>query len=249
MANNKNMNKNSNAKRFISSYNQIDMALRTQGDMKRSISYTEAVRRAARTNPIVQKYEDVLVDYGRLRNAIVHSNNDNYVIAEPNIEAVEMYEKIATLICTPPLAIETVAKKVLGGLEFNTTLKDTIEYSYKSGFSSVPVYKKGMLIGVANGQKILDVIGKKIYEKHDLNDYIENTKIEDVLKEFKTDNFYTVVNDKITLDKVMSLFSENRKLLLVLINKTGSLLEKPIGIVTISDLANMNKILDNYNMQ
>lgn len=247
MTNKNNLISNSNAKRFIACYNQIDIALRTQGDMKRSISYTESVRRAARINPIVQKYEDVLTDYGRLRNAIVHSSNEDYIIAEPNIAVVEEYEKITKLICTPPLAIDTVAKKVLGSLDYNTKIKDAIEYSYKSGFSSNPVYKDGMLIGVANGQKILDVIGKKIYEKKDINEYLEHTTVENVIKEFNTDNFYTIANDKITLDKLMNLFSENRKLLLVLINKTGSLLEKPIGIVTISDITNISKILDNYN--
>ena len=63
----------SRARRFINCYNQIDQALRVQGDMSKSISYTEAIRKASRTNGIVKKYEDALVDYGRLRNAIVHS--------------------------------------------------------------------------------------------------------------------------------------------------------------------------------
>ena len=52
----------SNAKRFINCYNLIDASLRVQGDMKRSISYTEAVRRAARSNSIVVKYEDKLIE-------------------------------------------------------------------------------------------------------------------------------------------------------------------------------------------
>lgn len=46
-----------NSRRFIKAYNQIDSALRIQGDMKRSISYTEAIRKAARTNSLVAKYE------------------------------------------------------------------------------------------------------------------------------------------------------------------------------------------------
>ena len=95
------MENSSNAKRFINCYNLIDSALRMQGDMKRSISYTEAVRRAARTNTIVSKYEDKLIDYGRLRNAIVHSNNDEFIIAEPHTSVVEDYEKITSLIITP----------------------------------------------------------------------------------------------------------------------------------------------------
>ena len=236
----------SNSSRFVKAYNQIDSALRVQGDMKRSISYTEAVRKAAKFNSLVAKYEDELIDFGRLRNAIVHNSNPDMIIAEPHDNVVEEYEKIAKLICTPPLAINTVSKKVASTIEYDVKVKDVIEYSYKSGFSNIPIFKKGMLIGVANGQKVLDVIGKKIYEKKDISEYLENTTIEDVLKEFSGENYYTIVNKNVTLDKVLNLFTENRKLTAVLITKTGTLLEPPLGIITTKDIMDINKILDNY---
>lgn len=241
------MKQSTNAQRFINCYNLIDSALRVQGDMRRSISYTEAVRRAARSNSIVAKYEDKLIDYGRLRNAIVHNSTEEYVIAEPHISVVEDYEKITSLIITPPLAINTVANKVVSVVEFDVLLKDVIEYDYTSGFSNIPIFKKGMLIGVANGQKILEVLGKKIYQKIDISEYIANTTIEQVLKEFTNENYYAIANDKVTLDKILNMFEENRKLLLVIITKTGSLLEPPLGIVTISDIMDINKVLENFN--
>ena len=241
------VNKNlSNSKRFIQAYNRIDSALRVQGDMRRSISYTEAVRRAARTNQIVAKYEDDLIDYGRLRNAIVHNSNEDITIAEPHDEVVVEYERIAELVCTPPLAINTICNKVSSIVEYNTKLKDYLEYSYKTGYSNVPIFKKGMLIGVANNSKIMEVIGKKNNEKKDINDFINNTNIEDVLKEFSSESYYTIANEKITLDKVLNLFTENRKLLCVVITKSGTLLEPPLGIIVIRDIMEINKILDNY---
>ena len=237
-----------NSKRFIRTYNQIDSALRVQGDMKRSISYTEAVRKAARTNSIVAKYEDALIDYGRLRNAIVHNSDPDLAIAEPHDDVVAEYEKIADLICTPPLAVKSnICNKVISTIEYNVSLKDVMEYGYKSGFSNIPIFKNGMLIGVANAGKIAEVIGKKIYEKHDIDTYLEQTTIEEVLREFTNDNYYTIANEKITLDKVLNLFTENRKLLVILITKTGTLLEQPLGIITISDIMDINKVLDNYD--
>ena len=238
--------KSDNSMRFIKAYNMIDNALRVQGDMKRSISYTEAVHRAARTNGIVKKYEDELVDYGRLRNAIVHSSNEDYVIAEPHDDVVENYEKIAQMICTPPLALNTVAFKNVVTLNHDMILKDVMEYIYKSGYSSVPIYKDNMLVGVANASKILQKLGNKIYEKKDINEYIETTTIEEVVKDLREENFYTIVDEKVTLDTVLRLFTENRKLLLILITKNGSLLEKPMGLVAVSDIMDINKILDNY---
>ncbi len=237
----------SNARRFITSYNMIDNALRTQLNMRGGISYTEAVRRAARTNSIVRKYEDILVEYGRLRNAIVHNDNDDFIIAEPHDKVVVEFEKIADLICTPPLAINTVSNNVLSCMEYNVKLKDVLEFSYKSGYSNIPVFKKGMLIGVANGQKIADVLGKKIYQKIDIDDYINNTNIEDVVKEIMSDNYYAIANKDVTLDKVLNMFTDNRKLLCILITPTGSLLEAPLGIITTSDIMDINKILDDYD--
>ena len=235
-----------NAQRFIKCYNAIDNALRVQGDMRRSISYTEAIRRAARTNGLVKKYEDELIDYGRLRNAIVHSSNENYIIAEPHLEVVEEYEKIAELICTPPLAVNTICNRNFKSLTHDVTLSSVMEFMYKTGNSSIPIYKDSMLIGVANANKITKTLGNLIYEKKDLHRYINETTIEDFLKLSLDDNYYTIAEETITLDRVLTLFTENRKLLLIVITKTGSLLEKPIGIVSVGDIMDINKILDNY---
>ncbi|MBQ7351628.1 MAG: hypothetical protein IJW59_02020 [Clostridia bacterium] len=236
-----------NAKRFISAYNQIDQSLRNQFDLSKSISYTEAVRKSARFNAVVKRFEDKLIDYGRLRNAIVHSYNENEVIAEPRADVVDEYEKIATQICTPPLAIDTVINKDVNTFTHDTLLCDVIEAIYKSGNSNWPIYKDGMLIGVANSRKLIKEIGKKIYEKRDLNEYVNNTMIEDAINEFGQDTYYTIANKNVTLDKILNLFSENRKLSLIIITETGSLLEQPIGVVAIGDIMDVNKHLDNFS--
>ena len=235
-----------NAKRFISSYNQIDQSLRNQCDLSKSISYTEAIRKAGRINAVVKKYEDKLIDYGRLRNAIVHSFNEDLIIAEPHPEVVEEYERLAKTICTPPLAVDTVINKDIKIVEHSESVKDVVEKIYKSGNSNFPVYKDGMLIGVANSRKLIKEIGKKIYEKRDIDEYLENTCIEDAINEFGQDTYYTIANKEVTLDKILNLFSENRKLSLIIITETGSLLEQPIGVVAIGDIMDVNKELDNF---
>ena len=215
--------------------------------MGKSSSYTEAIRRASRYNAFVKKYEDQLIDYGRLRNAIVHSFNENMVIAEPHSDVVDAYEKLANTICTPPLAIDTVINKDIKIISNNTLLKDVVQGIYKTGVSNWPVYKEGMLIGVANSRKLIKEIGKKVYEKKSVDEYLENTKIEDAISNFGEDNYYTIANKNVTLDKILNLFSENRKLSLIVITETGSLLEEPIGVIAIADIMDVNKILDNYN--
>ena len=65
-----------NATEFINSYNKIDAQLRDLYSFKPSQSFTDVVRRSAEKNSIVRKYENDLVDYARLRNAIVHQSTD-----------------------------------------------------------------------------------------------------------------------------------------------------------------------------
>lgn len=235
-----------NAKRFISAYNQIDQSLRAQYNLGPSISYTEAVRKASRVNTYVKKYEDILIDYGRLRNSIVHSFNEDMIIAEPHPHVVEDYERLAAAICTPPLAINTVCNRNMKVITHDVSLAEVVETIYKTGNSNLPVYKDGMLIGVANSRKLVKEIGKKVYEKRDIDVYLKETKIEDAISNFGEDNYYTIANKSVTLDKILNLFAENRKLSLIIITETGSLLEQPIGCVAIADIMDVNKQLDNF---
>ena len=78
----------SHARRFINAYNQIDYALRVQHNFKRSMGFSDMIRRAVSLNHIVRKYEDDLIDFGRLRNAIIHGSNDDILIAEPHEDVV-----------------------------------------------------------------------------------------------------------------------------------------------------------------
>ena len=82
------LKKESNAKRFINAYNQIDYALRVQHNFKRSMGFSDMIRRAGAINHIVRKYEDDLITFGRLRNAIIHGSNDELLIAEPHEDIV-----------------------------------------------------------------------------------------------------------------------------------------------------------------
>lgn len=241
------MNKvQTNAKRFISAYNSIDYAIRVQHNFKRSMSFSEVVRKAVPINFIVRKYEDDLVDYGRLRNAIIHNSNENFVIAEPHDDVVEKIEHIAELLTTPPKAIDAIMDRNVLCVQNDVSLRDVIKLIATSEYSNIPVYKSGGLIGVANGQRILDSLGRQIVKSENIDSYINRTTIEEVLLEPVPYKNYEVVSKDATIEQVLNLFNRNRKLLSVLITKSGTLNETPIGIITTSDVIFLNDILENY---
>lgn len=241
----KNYSPQNKALRFIAAYNIIDSTLRSIYDFKRSMSFGDMIHRASSLNHTVRKYEDKLVDYGRLRNSIVHSSSEE-IIAEPHDEVVDEFEKIAGLVCTPPKALQTIATRQVVCVDAEQNLKAVIKEMSKHGYKSMPVYKGNLLVGVANASRILETLGKIMEKDIDLDEYIENTKIGELIEKTMMENYYAVVEGDASIEKVLDIFYKNRKMLAVLLTPSGSYMEKPQGIITVADIMDMNKILDIY---
>lgn len=236
----------SNAKRFINAFNDIDYALRTQLGFKRSMGFSDMIRRAASLNHLVRKYEDDLIDYGRLRNAIIHNSDDEKIIAEPHDEVTLKIEALANLIQTPPKVLDVLDVKDVFTISYDVSIKDTIVMMSSTKFSNIPIYKNGELIGVANGQKILDALGEYMSNNDNLEDFVKNNPIEIITNNMNFTNYYMVLHAGVTIDHVLNEFLNNRKLLVIILTKTGTMKEPPIGIITSSDYMELNKILENY---
>ena len=236
----------SNAGRFLSAYNKIDQTLRVVYDLKRSLNFSEVIRKTVQLNSIVRKFEDDLIDYGRLRNAIVHKGRADFIIAEPHAEVVEKLEHIANLIATPPLAYDKIATHEVLCVDANLSLSEAMQLMSRSGYSNLPVYKNKTLLGVLNGQKLVNILGFKLEDRINLEQYVESTKVKDIISELENSSYYAVESEDLTLEHALQLFENNRKLLAILITKNGDGSYPPIGIITNSDVIDMQKVLDNY---
>ena len=236
----------SNAQRFINAYNNIDHALKTRYSMSRSVGFSELVRKTVAMNYIVRKNEDELIDYGRLRNAIIHNNNDTIIIAEPHDSVVENIERIERLLTTPPKALDSVGQRNVLTIDSASCMRDVIKLIASSSFSNIPVYKNDELIGIANGQKILDAFGQFLISGGKSEVFLNNVQIADMLSSLENNNYYTVVDANFTVEQALNEFHNNPKLLAILITKTGSARELPLGIMTGADVINMNKVLELY---
>lgn len=233
-----------NAERFIVAYNEIDYSLRTIYGFKRNITFADMIRKAVTLNAVVRKYEEVLIDYGRLRNSIVHKSNPDYVIAEPHIEVVEDFEKIAKLIKTPPSALEKVAKKPVVCEKHSTSIGEVIKDFAEKGFGNVPVYEENKLIGIIRPVHIIKYIGQKM-NGGDLQGCLK-TPIKNVLPGEDERQYFKVADKTLTIEKALNLFYIDRKLLAIIITERGTYNEMPLGIITTGDVLDMNAILENY---
>ena len=130
-----------NAAEFINSYNKIDAQLRQLYDFKPSQSFSDMVRRSAEKNGVVRKYENDLMDFARLRNAIVHQSTDGKIIAVPCDEVVEEIQLIERLLCTPPTIGATLREKRIVSVDDSISLKQVIRLIANTNYSNLPVYR------------------------------------------------------------------------------------------------------------
>ena len=238
--------KKSNAERFITAYNNIDYGLRTIYNFKRSMSFSDVVRRSVVLNSVVRKYEEDLIDFGRLRNAIIHQGNNKYIIAEPHDDIVEKIEKLSDLITEPPLALDRIGNAEVITINGDMKVGKAIELIYRTGYSNLPTYEGEKLIGVINARKLINIIGERISSEANLQDFIETITVGDIVNHMGDDYYYMLADEKLTIDTAMNYFENNRKLLIILITKGGKDSGKPLKIISSSDIIDMKKILDVY---
>jgi len=236
--------KNENAVRFIAAYNRLDQGLREIYSIKRTLTYSDMVRKVANVNTVVAKFEEDLIDYGRLRNAIVHKSSDE-IIAEPNLDVVEKLEKIARLINTPPRVIECMKPRKVFSVDGDTPLRDVVHEMSVSGFSVVPVYISGTLVGVINRKMIIDGISRFIVQKQDIDDAM-NTPVSSCLDIFNETNHYEVAPVSMTIENLLYMFQQNRKLSSVILTENGNYTEPAKMVIVTADTIDLNSILDNY---
>ena len=238
--------KKSNATRFINAYNNIDYSLRTIYDFKRSMSFSDVVRRSVVLNAVVRKYEEDLIDFGRLRNAIIHQGNSKYVIAEPHDDIVEKIEKLAELIAEPPMAIDRVGNKEVITINHEMLIEAAMELIYRTGYSNLPVYEGDKLIGILNGRKLINVLGQKVGEGTNLQEFVSTVTVGEIIHNMGDDYYFMLADQKLTIDSAMNFFENNRKLLIILITKDGKDSGKPLKIISSADIIDMKRILDVY---
>lgn len=238
----------SNAMRFINAYNQVDQTLRAVYNFKRNMSFNDMIRRAVPINSIVRKYEDKLIDYARLRNAIVHNSKEERIIAEPHTDVVEEFEHIADLISEPPLAIKEIATRNVLVLDSQVSIKKALETVAKSGFKVIPICKNETIAGVLTANRLMHILGIKVSEGVNIEKYIETTPISSIITESDAEVVFAIRPVIITVQEALDLFYKNRKLQAIIITKTGINLEQPVGILTIANIIDLNKVVEDYDI-
>lgn len=236
-----------NAERFVRAYNRIDASLRRQYDLSPSIGFSEMIRRCAQKSAYIHAVEDKLLDYARLRNAIVHQGVREEIIAEPHTDVVEETERIAEFITTPPNALETVATKDVVTVPHDRSLAEALALMYETGFYNLPVLKNGRLLGVLTNRLAVAELGRAVSEGKTLQFVAEELSAGSIVKDCRAGYHYEILGRNATLSDVLDAFERNRKLPVVLITARGVAEDGILGIVTTADIPRIIGILSEYD--
>ena len=113
------------------------------------------------------------------------------------------------------------------------------------GYSIVPVYISQTLVGVINRKMVVEGIGRFIEENKDIDDAIKEP-VAQCLNIFDETNHYEVAPATITVENLLYMFQQNRKLSSVILTENGNFDEPAKAVLVSADLIDLNTILDNY---
>lgn len=229
----------SNALEFIAAYNEIDARMRALYHGKGSLGFADLVRRLAPTQSTLDKYEDELVAFARLRNVIVHNTTTNRVIAEPTDEATALICHIAKLLTAPPKLRELKQKSPVVGIGSDESVGQAAKLISKTGYSNLPVYKNGRFLGIVNNRSIVRALGAALRNGESADVFLEE-KTESLLSESDS-LYYKVLRLDDTVEDAINAFSENRRLLAVVVMDGKGEIRK---ILTSKDIPRLIDMLD-----
>ena len=128
------------SERFIMAYNRVDRQLQKRSGIEGYMGFSQLVRRIARSDALFAEFEDDLLEFAELRNAIVHELVEPArVIAEPHISTVERLEEIAETLERPPLIIPLFQRQVYA-VKSQDTIVPVLHMIRKYGYTQFPVY-------------------------------------------------------------------------------------------------------------
>lgn len=232
-----------NGEKFLIIYNNLEQFLKRKLNLDEHMPFQQLIKYGSETFKELHYFRHDLIEYGQLRNAIVHNRNGDKLIAEPYEETVLNFEAIFKKISEPKRVLEVINNEVL-----TLSPKDTLQYALKLmgkyDYTAIPVYEKDIFKGAFNSSSITHWLILNMKE----NEIIEykDVRVEDLLIYKGEINAIKFVSQNTTVYDIRDIYKKNITAQIqidaIVITENGNPNEQPLGIITNWD---MPKILEN----
>jgi len=226
-----------NSDRFIFAYNRIEKSMEKISGLNSYMPFSRLIDKSKHLNAIIRKFEQDLREYADLRNAIVHHRTDNeYAIAEPHDDIVELIEYIERELSKPVTVGDMFIRKV-HTLQASDTLSAGLKLIREKKFNQIPIYQSNKFIGLVTATGITYWLADNMTDKIISR---EMPTLLDIFSHEKQKNTYRFVRSDLSVYEAEEYFkkfvAEGKRLEALLITESGKPEEKLLGIITPLDL-------------
>ncbi len=236
------------SERFIAAYNRIDREMTRRAKLDRYVGFAQLVRRLARTDSTIAQFADELLEYGDLRNAIVHDAVEpGRIIAEPHPDVVERMEHIAAVLEQPPLVTPEFERKV-HTVRSNDSILVVMNLIRQLGYTQFPIYdEEGKFAGLLTDRCIARWLTFEL-DKVRMNSLEEITAAHvAAYDKTKGKNVTFLPKDATVFDAYnefeLRIGTERPRLEAILITEHGKKEEPLLGIITPWDIFRLRSLM------
>lgn len=223
---------------FLNRFNELEQYLRDTTDSKREVPFGSLIGRASQKNAAVRRYERDLREFADLRNAIVHEHPRGHVIADIRQEALNEFTAMADHIMAPELVYPLFRREIQVYRE-DDPLSSAVKDLWESGHSQV-IVRVDKLLTLLSSQGITRWLGSQVNgAKVDLADATIGSALT-----YEDEGGIAFLSRNAPVDEARELFlsfptRHSQRLRAVVITETGRSTEAPLGIITASDLVEL----------
>lgn len=229
---------------FIRIYNELDREVKKVLKLDNNISHMKALDILSKKSDLIVRNFDILKQYARLRNCIVHDtvSGAEGAIAVPLPEVIERYQSILNRLKNPLTVYDicTHRSKMLVAAS-NSRAIDIMQAMENLHISRVPILEDENVIGVFNGHVLIHYLAstKKCLISNNtvMNELAKFTGLDSHTKEQ-----FDFIDKKLNVYDAEKYFKKinknNHKLVALFITSDGTRKGKLLGLLTEWDLFN-----------
>ena len=226
-----------NSSRFLTAFKQLDQFLSEQlrGNLVSNHFY-EKVDAWYDLGYLSRKQFYDLLQFNKLRNAIVHEYLGNETIAEPSTAVVKRIEELKIEICRPQKLHELFAKQVFTA-DIDNCIEDVLSILWTNKISQLPILEEGKIVNVLNTNTIA------WWTAATKPDNIPAVNVKEVLSYSYHQNNFKILSQNTVLPEAVQLFRQSYSRInkgwfmdAILITKDGKNETPILGIIVLEDL-------------
>lgn len=227
--------------RFVSAFNELDAVIRDRTSARKETTYASNVREFTNKFGFWASRRTDFEEFGDVRNMMVHraSRDTTGKLAFPIVPALTLVERIESAvrdITNPPLVTPRFTKPLIA-VKAQDPVSVMLRHVRKLDITHFPTFDDDRFVGLINPDGIVNWLAQA--NAADLADL--SATAQEVLNTQPEKNNYLFIARNTPLAAAFSKFREHPNVDALLITHSGSSTEKLLGIITLWDVAQVER--------